>query len=221
MGAATSTGVGEEVIRNCGSFLVVELMRQGRSPREACREAVQRILKRQVVHDPDFQVGFLAISKAGEVGAYAVQKGFSYAVCDAASQTRIVRARASREPHPPGDLSRQSGGPGRGGCRRRGPHRALRALDAEGLTPAPGLMAQAGACGVPIFALIRSRAGDFVFGARDLDAMRRDIDAARAAGLAGVVLGAAGPTGGWTGGAGRPDRPRRRASASPCTGPSM
>jgi copper homeostasis protein len=63
-------------------------------------------------------------------------------------------------------------------------------LDAEGLTPSPGLMVQAGACGVETFALIRSRAGDFVFGALDLDAMRRDIDAARAAGLAGVVLGA-------------------------------
>ena len=63
-------------------------------------------------------------------------------------------------------------------------------LDAEGLTPAPGLMAQAGACGVETFALIRSRAGDFVFGELDLDAMRRDIDAARGAGLAGVVLGA-------------------------------
>jgi copper homeostasis protein len=64
------------------------------------------------------------------------------------------------------------------------------ALDSEGLTPAPGLMAQAGACGCETFALIRSRAGDFVFGELDLDAMRRDIDAARAAGLAGVVLGA-------------------------------
>ncbi len=63
-------------------------------------------------------------------------------------------------------------------------------LEAEGLTPAPGLMAQAGACGVETFALIRSRAGDFVFGALDFDAMRRDIDAAREAGLAGVVLGA-------------------------------
>ncbi len=69
------------------------------------------------------------------------------------------------------------------------------ALDSEGLTPAPGLMAQAGACGVETFALIRSRAGDFVFGERDLDAMRRDIDAARAAGLAGVVLGASLPDG--------------------------
>jgi len=68
-------------------------------------------------------------------------------------------------------------------------------LDAEGLTPAPGLMAQAGACGVETFALIRSRAGDFVFGELDLDAMRRDIDAAGAAGLAGVVLGASRPDG--------------------------
>ncbi|MGZ6040511.1 MAG: copper homeostasis protein CutC [Phenylobacterium sp.] len=69
------------------------------------------------------------------------------------------------------------------------------ALDAEGLTPSPGLMAQAGGCGVATFALIRSRAGDFVFGAGDLDAMRRDIDAVRAAGLAGVVLGASRPDG--------------------------
>ena len=64
------------------------------------------------------------------------------------------------------------------------------ALDIDGLTPAPGLMAQAGECGCEIFAMIRPRAGDFVFGDLDLDAMRRDIDAARAAGLAGVVLGA-------------------------------
>src|ERR1700761_6486182 len=64
VGAATSTGVGEEVIRSCGSFLVVELMRQGRSPHEACREAVTRIMKRQVTHDPDFQVGFLALNRA-------------------------------------------------------------------------------------------------------------------------------------------------------------
>jgi len=90
VGAATSTGVGEEVIRNVGSFLVVELMRQGRSPQEACREAVARILKRKVAHDPDFQVGFLAVNKAGEVGAWAVQKGFTYATCDAQSQTRIT-----------------------------------------------------------------------------------------------------------------------------------
>jgi N4-(beta-N-acetylglucosaminyl)-L-asparaginase len=95
IGAATSTGVGEEVIRNVGSFLVVELMRQGRSPRDACREAVTRILRRKVAHEPDFQVGFLAVSKAGEVGAWAVQKGFSYACCDARSQTRIIECEST------------------------------------------------------------------------------------------------------------------------------
>ena len=45
VGAATATGHGEEVIRTCGSHLVVELMRQGKSPQEACEEAVKRIYK--------------------------------------------------------------------------------------------------------------------------------------------------------------------------------
>ncbi len=86
VGAATSTGVGEEVIRNVGSFLVVELMRQGRSPQAACKEAVARILKRKPNAAKDLQVGFLAINKRGEVGAWAIQKGFSYALCDARKQ---------------------------------------------------------------------------------------------------------------------------------------
>lgn len=88
VGAATSTGVGEEVIRNAGSFLVVELMRQGRSPGAACREAVERILKRRP-QTQDVEVGFLAINRLGEVGAWAIQKGFTYALCDAASQDRL------------------------------------------------------------------------------------------------------------------------------------
>ncbi len=69
VGAATSTGVGEEVIRNAGSFLVVELMRQGRSPQDACREAVMRIVKRRPRCIQDLQVGFLAMNREGEVGA--------------------------------------------------------------------------------------------------------------------------------------------------------
>lgn len=80
VGAATATGVGEEVIRIAGSFLVVELMRQGLSPEKACYEAVQRIIKRKPDKAKDLQVGFLAINKNGEYGSYALQKGFSYAV---------------------------------------------------------------------------------------------------------------------------------------------
>jgi N4-(beta-N-acetylglucosaminyl)-L-asparaginase len=95
VGGATSTGVGEEVIRNCGSFLVVELMRQGHSPEDACRAAVERILKRRPELAKDTQVGFLAIDKHGEVGAWAIQKGFSYAVCDARKQDALIPSRSS------------------------------------------------------------------------------------------------------------------------------
>ncbi|WP_449428360.1 N(4)-(beta-N-acetylglucosaminyl)-L-asparaginase [Rhodanobacter umsongensis] len=90
VGGATSTGVGEEVIRNAGSFLVVELMRQGRSPQEACKEAVLRIVKRRAEASKTLQVGFLAMNRAGEVGAYAIQHGFSYAVCDAKKQDGLL-----------------------------------------------------------------------------------------------------------------------------------
>jgi N4-(beta-N-acetylglucosaminyl)-L-asparaginase len=97
IGAATSTGVGEEVIRNAGSFLVVELMRQGRSPTDACQEAVHRILQRPANRGKDFQVGFLAISKSGQIGAWAVQKGFTYAVCDASDQTALHYSKSFQE----------------------------------------------------------------------------------------------------------------------------
>lgn len=93
VGAATSTGVGEEVIRNAGSFLVVELMRQGRTPDEACREAVRRIARRKKSAG-EIQVGFLALNRAGEVGAWALQPGFSYAVCDAAKADALLPARS-------------------------------------------------------------------------------------------------------------------------------
>lgn len=90
IGGATSTGVGEEVIRNVGSFLVVELMRQGYPPTEACKEAVKRIVKRKPDTAKKIQVGFLALNKKGEYGAYCLQKGFSYAVCDAKKQDLLI-----------------------------------------------------------------------------------------------------------------------------------
>ncbi|HSZ34772.1 MAG TPA: N(4)-(beta-N-acetylglucosaminyl)-L-asparaginase, partial [Puia sp.] len=70
IGSATSTGVGEEVIRIVGSHLVVEYMRQGLSPRDACRNAVERIVKRDPKKAKDLQVGFLAIKKDGSYGAF-------------------------------------------------------------------------------------------------------------------------------------------------------
>ncbi|HEX7915466.1 N(4)-(beta-N-acetylglucosaminyl)-L-asparaginase [Rudaea sp.] len=89
VGGATSTGVGEEVIRTAGSFLVVELMRQGRTPQQACEEAVRRIVRKRMKTARDLQVGFLALGRNGEVGAYAIQKGFTYAVCDSGKQDAL------------------------------------------------------------------------------------------------------------------------------------
>jgi N4-(beta-N-acetylglucosaminyl)-L-asparaginase len=85
IGAATATGHGEEVIRIAGSHLVVELMRQGNSPKDACKLAVERIMKLQLLRNKnlkDIQVGFIALNKKGEYGAYCLQSGFNYAVND-------------------------------------------------------------------------------------------------------------------------------------------
>lgn len=83
VGAAVSSGVGEEVIRICGTHTVIEQMRFGRTPEQACREAVRRIVKRDPAKAKEFQVGFVAISKRGEIGGFAIQKGFSFAVTNA------------------------------------------------------------------------------------------------------------------------------------------
>ncbi|GAA4412161.1 N(4)-(beta-N-acetylglucosaminyl)-L-asparaginase [Nibrella viscosa] len=76
IGAAVATGLGEAVMKTCGAFLVVELMRQGRTPQEACLEAARRITGKQ--NYKDFQVGYLAINKKGEHGAYSIQPDFNY-----------------------------------------------------------------------------------------------------------------------------------------------
>jgi N4-(beta-N-acetylglucosaminyl)-L-asparaginase len=79
IGAACATGVGETVLRICGSFLVVEFMRQGLSPSEACKKTIERLAAKNPNYK-DVQVGFLAINKKGEYGAFALQKGFNYAL---------------------------------------------------------------------------------------------------------------------------------------------
>ena len=80
VGAATATGVGEEVVRIVGSHLVVELMRQGLKPQAACRAAVERIIRKNPDRAKTLQVGFIALNKKGEYGAYSLQKDFTMAV---------------------------------------------------------------------------------------------------------------------------------------------
>ncbi|WP_026968569.1 isoaspartyl peptidase/L-asparaginase family protein [Algoriphagus terrigena] len=88
VGAATATGLGETIIRICGSFLIVELMRQGRTPQEACEEAVRRLVTKSK-NIKDIQAGFLAINKYGETGAYAVHPGFNFAKATASGNLLI------------------------------------------------------------------------------------------------------------------------------------
>jgi N4-(beta-N-acetylglucosaminyl)-L-asparaginase len=94
VGAATSSGQGEEVIRVCGTHLVVEFMRNGLSPYEACKKAVERIIKPNPERAKTFQVGFIAINKQGEVGAYSVQKGFNYTVTEKGGKGKVINAKS-------------------------------------------------------------------------------------------------------------------------------
>ena len=80
IGGATATGMGEEVLKTVGSFLIVELMRQGKSPQQACEEAVKRVVQKSGTRYKDFQVGFIALNNSGETGSYCIHEGFSYQV---------------------------------------------------------------------------------------------------------------------------------------------
>ena len=89
IGGATATGMGEEVLKTVGSYLIVELMRQGRTPQEACEEAVRRI----VTSNPNyknFQVGYVAINKQGAFGCYCIHKGFGISTYQEGKQSYIT-----------------------------------------------------------------------------------------------------------------------------------
>ena len=77
IGGAVATGLGEEVLKTVGSFLVVELMRQGYKPENACKIAIERIINKSDSNYKNFQVGYIAINKMGETGSFSIQKGFS------------------------------------------------------------------------------------------------------------------------------------------------
>jgi len=78
IGAATATGLGEEVLKRLSAFLVVEFMRSGKTPQEACQLAINRIVSKN--KKPDFQVGLIAMDKNGNYGAYSIHPGFKYTV---------------------------------------------------------------------------------------------------------------------------------------------
>ena len=94
VGGATSTGLGEEVTRIAGTARVVASMRAGLSPQAACEEVVKHIAKLRGDAIKGVQVGFLALSPQGEVGAFCLLPGFTYAVTDAAGRTVVRKGRS-------------------------------------------------------------------------------------------------------------------------------
>ena len=94
VGGATATGVGEDVVRVTGAHAVVEAMRHGMDPVAACRSVIERLARLRGARVAASQVALLALDKTGRAGAFALQPGFTYAVTDAAGQTRIERAAA-------------------------------------------------------------------------------------------------------------------------------
>lgn len=88
-GACVATGQGEDVIRVAGSHSVVEMMRQGYGPEVACRKIIERIVKIKKADAQKIQVAFIAINKNGVVGAYAIHKGFNYAIKTKTKETLV------------------------------------------------------------------------------------------------------------------------------------
>jgi N4-(beta-N-acetylglucosaminyl)-L-asparaginase len=77
IGGAVATGLGEEIVKTVGSFLIVELMRHGKTPQQACEEAIKRIVQKPKSNYKNFQVGYIAVNKQGEIGAYSIHQWFS------------------------------------------------------------------------------------------------------------------------------------------------
>jgi N4-(beta-N-acetylglucosaminyl)-L-asparaginase len=88
VGGAVATGMGEAIMKSVGSFLIVELMRQGKSPQAACEEAINRIIKANPNYK-EFQAAFIAVNKKGEIGSHCIQKGFSYVKYQAGKNENI------------------------------------------------------------------------------------------------------------------------------------
>jgi isoaspartyl peptidase/L-asparaginase-like protein (Ntn-hydrolase superfamily) len=79
VGAAGATGLGENVMRYCASFLIVEFMRQGMSPQEACVQTIQRIMRTEP-KGANLSINFVALDKHGRYGAAGTDQGFQYSV---------------------------------------------------------------------------------------------------------------------------------------------
>ena len=96
VGGACATGMGEAIIRIAGSHTVDELMRQGKTPQEACKIAVERIISKHT-DLTGLQCGFLAMDMFGRVGSYSVYSGFNYAIQKEDGKNEMINSDFDRE----------------------------------------------------------------------------------------------------------------------------
>jgi N4-(beta-N-acetylglucosaminyl)-L-asparaginase len=98
VGAAGSTGRGEAAIKACGSFLIVEFMRQGLSPEQACLKTIERVIattERRLLDPrgrPVFDLQFYGLAKDGRFGAASLYEGGHFTVADAQGARRLPTA---------------------------------------------------------------------------------------------------------------------------------
>ena len=108
VGAAGSTGRGESVIQISGAHTVVELMRAGQSPRDACLGALDRLVRAtrvpyllDVEGRPNFNVQFYAVNRAGEAAGAAIWAGSKYSLCRGSEEARLMECASLYPTNPP------------------------------------------------------------------------------------------------------------------------
>lgn len=92
VGAATATGHGEEMIRCAGSAMIVEHMRLGRSPQEACEILIKRLYDWRKNRLEGRQVCFIALNRQGQAGAFSLRPGFEYTLSTTEGGHRLLKA---------------------------------------------------------------------------------------------------------------------------------
>lgn len=80
VGGAGATGVGENVMRYCACFMIVEAMRHGMTPQQACEATIKRIERIDPLGLDQLHINFVAVNKQGDVGAAGTDGGFQMAV---------------------------------------------------------------------------------------------------------------------------------------------
>jgi N4-(beta-N-acetylglucosaminyl)-L-asparaginase len=108
VGAAGATGIGENIMRFCGSYMVVDFMRQGLSPQDACKQTIKRISQISGIPISKLDINFVAVNRQGDFGAAGTSAGFKFAVAGNGKSEVLSGLALSEKPIGPEGGNRQS-----------------------------------------------------------------------------------------------------------------